>query len=52
MKVSPGCRKAMNTAWLAWEPECGWTLANSQPNSCLARSMAIRSVTSTSSQPP
>ena len=29
MKVSPGFISAMNTAWLAWEPECGWTLAKS-----------------------
>ena len=27
MKVSPGFISAMNTAWLAWLPECGCTLA-------------------------
>ena len=35
MKVSPGCSSARNTAWLAWLPEFGWTLAKSQPNSLL-----------------
>ena len=32
--VSPGWSRARNTAWLAWLPECGWTLANVAPNSC------------------
>ena len=32
MKVSPGFISAMNTAWLAWEPEFGWTLAKPQSN--------------------
>ena len=40
MNVSPGCSRAKNTAWLAWAPECGWTLAKPQSNSFLARSMA------------
>ncbi|MND03093.1 hypothetical protein D3C83_227540 [compost metagenome] len=52
MKVSPGLSSAMNTAWLAWAPECGWTLAKAQSNSFLARSMARVSMTSTYSQPP
>ena len=34
MNVSPGCISAMNTPWLAWLPECGWTLAKRQANSC------------------
>ena len=35
MIVSPGCSRAKNTAWLACEPECGCTLADSaRPNSC------------------
>ena len=38
--MSPGCSSAKNTAWLAWAPECGCTLAKLQSNSCLARSMA------------
>ena len=40
MKVSPGCSSAKNTAWFAWAPECGCTLAKPQSNSRLARSMA------------
>ena len=40
MKVSPGFISAMNTAWLAWLPEFGCTLANLQSNSRLARSIA------------
>jgi hypothetical protein len=52
MKVSPGCSSARNTAWFIWLPELGWTLANWQPNSCLARSIASVSTTSTYSQPP
>ena len=52
MKVSPGCSSDMNTDWLACEPECGWTLAKAAPNSCLARSIAIVSISSTYSQPP
>ena len=52
MKVSPGVMVTMNTAWFAWLPECGWTLAYSQPNNCLARSMARISTSSTTSQPP
>ncbi len=52
MKVSPGFMVTMNTAWFAWLPECGWTLANSQPNRALARSMASSSASSTTSQPP
>ena len=35
MNVSPGCSSAMNTAWLACAPECGWTLAKLQSNSLL-----------------
>jgi hypothetical protein len=27
MMVSPGLAKAISTAWLACEPEFGWTLA-------------------------
>ncbi len=50
--VSPGLHAAKYTAMLAWEPECGWTLAYSQPKSCLARSMAMSSAWSTNSQPP
>ena len=52
MKVSPGCISAMNTAWLAWLPECGCTLAKLQPNSRLARSIARSSAMSTNWQPP
>ena len=52
MKVSPGFISAMNTAWLAWEPELGWTLANLQSNRRLARSMASSSAMSTNWQPP
>ena len=36
----------------AEEPEWAWTLACSAPNSALARSTAMRSATSTISQPP
>ena len=32
MKVSPGFISAMNTAWLAWLPEFGCTLAKRQSN--------------------
>ena len=35
MKVSPGFISAMNTAWLAWLPEFGCTLAKPQPNRLL-----------------
>jgi hypothetical protein len=42
----------MNTAWFACAPECGWTLANWQLNSFLARSIARVSMISTYSQPP
>ena len=52
MKVSPGFISAMNTAWLAWLPEFGCTLAKRQSNSRLARSMASFSATSTNWQPP
>jgi hypothetical protein len=52
MKVSPGFKSAMNTAWLACAPECGCTLAKLQSNSLQARSMASCSALSTSSQPP
>ena len=52
MNVSPGFSSAMNTAWLACAPECGWTLAKLQSNSLQARSMASCSALSTSSQPP
>ncbi|MNC60903.1 hypothetical protein D3C75_1108150 [compost metagenome] len=51
-KVSPGCSRVKKTAWLAWAPEWGWTLAKAAPNSSLARSRARSSVTSTNSQPP
>ena len=40
MMVSPGLSMAKNTPWLACEPELGWTLAASAPNSSLTRSMA------------
>ena len=40
MIVSPGLAKAISTAWLACEPEFGWTLAASAPNSFFRRSMA------------
>ena len=40
MKVSPGCSSARNTAWLAWLPEFGCTLANLQSNSRVTRSIA------------
>ena len=52
MKVSPGCSSARNTAWFIWLPLLGWTLAYSQPNSCLARSIARFSAMSTYWQPP
>jgi hypothetical protein len=35
MMVSPGLQKAISTAWLACEPEFGWTLAASAPNNAL-----------------
>ena len=40
MKVSPGFISAMNTAWFAWLPEFGCTLAKRQSNRRQARSMA------------
>jgi hypothetical protein len=43
MTVSPGLARAMYTARLAGEPEYGWTLAWSTPNSDLARSIASSS---------
>ena len=46
------CSSARNTAWFACAPECGCTLANAQAKSCFARSIASRSATSTSAQPP
>ncbi len=52
MMVSPGFRTAKNTPWLACEPEFGWTLAASAPNSALTRSIASCSTISTFSQPP
>ena len=52
MKVSPGCISAMKAAWLAVLPECGCTLAKLQLNSCLARSIASVSTSSTYWQPP
>ena len=52
MKASPGSSSARNTAWFIWLPELGWTLANWQPNSFLARSIARFSTMSTYSQPP
>ena len=52
MNVSPGLSSARNTAWFIWLPELGCTLANLQPNSCLARSMAKVSAWSTYWQPP
>jgi hypothetical protein len=52
MNVSPGLNSDMNTAWFAWLPELGCTLAKPQLNSCLARSIASRSATSTCWQPP
>ena len=43
MKVSPGFISAMNTAWLAWLPEFGCTLANgSRTAGTRARSRAPR----------
>ena len=54
--MRPEHEKAINsakyTAALACEPECGCTFAQSAPKSCLARSMASCSTTSTCSQPP
>ena len=47
MNVSPGCISARNTAWLAWLPEFGCTLAKRQPNSRQARSIASVSAMST-----
>ena len=44
MNESPGFIIAMNAARLALAPLCGCTLANRQPNSCLARSMASVSI--------
>jgi hypothetical protein len=49
--VSPGLSSASITAPFAWAPEWGWTFANAQPNSRLARSIASASATSTNSQP-
>jgi hypothetical protein len=51
MKVSPGFISAMNTAWFAWLPEFGWTLAKAQSNRRQARSMAKVSARSTKPQP-
>src|SRR5579883_1914498 len=36
----------------ACDPACGWTLAYSAPNNCLARVRASSSTTSVNSQPP
>ena len=44
MTVSPGCRNARYTARLAGDPEYGWTLACSTPNSAWARSRARVSI--------
>ena len=52
MIVSPGWSRAKNTAWLACEPEFGWTLAKPASNSCFTRSIANCSAMSTNSQPP
>ena len=52
MMVSPGFRKARNTASLAEAPQCGCTLAASAPKICLTRSIASCSAMSTYSQPP
>ena len=52
MNVSPGCIRAMKTAWLAWLPELGWTLAKRQSNNWQARSIARFSAMSTNWQPP
>ena len=51
MIVAPGFSSASITAPFACAPECGWTLAKSQPNSCLARSIASRSTASDGPQP-
>ena len=51
MIVSPGFRSAIITAPLACAPECGWTLANSQPNSFFARSIARVSTASDGAHP-
>src|SRR4026209_1364819 len=45
--VSPGLASGSSTAWLAWLPELGCTLANLHANSCLARSIASVSASST-----
>jgi len=45
--LSPGSSSAMNAAMLALAPECGWTLANSAPNSSRARIRASSSASST-----
>ena len=52
MKTSPGAMSAMNTPWLAWLPELGWTLAKRQSNNRQARSIARVSAMSTNWQPP
>jgi hypothetical protein len=51
MIVSPGLVSASITAPFACAPECGWTLAKPQSNSCLARSIASCSTTSDGWQP-
>ena len=50
--LSPGFKKASNTAVLAWDPEWGWTFAYSTLKSVFRRSMAIFSILSTTSHPP
>ena len=44
MNGSPGFIIAMNAARFAFAPLCGCTLANLQPNICLARSIARFSI--------
>lgn len=50
--VSPGSSSARKTAWFAWLPECGWTLAKAQPKSYFARSIARVSMRSANAAPP
>ena len=45
--MSPGLHQRHEAAALAEAPECGCTLANSQPNSLVTRSIASRSAIST-----
>ena len=52
MSLSPGRARACITAAFAEAPEWDCTLACSAPKSSFARSIAICSATSTSSQPP